>query len=99
ADLAGDGVGDDLRGGGGELHAAPGVVPAEAVGDVEVLLEVVGQGEVQERPPGRGQLHAGGEAALDHGQVAGGQVPVEPVDVGVDLPAGCRRQAGRVEPA
>src|SRR5215207_8592344 len=88
ADLGGDGVGDHLGAGGGELHAPAGVVLAQAVGDVEVLLEVVGQGEVEERPAGRGQLHAGAEAALDHGQVADGQVLVEAVDVGVDLEPG-----------
>src|SRR4029450_9561579 len=98
ADLVGDGGGDHLRGGGGEVHAATGVVPVQAVGDVVVLLEVVGQGEVQERPPGRGQLHAGGEPALHHRQVAGGQVLVEPVDIRVDLQPVGRWQRGRVDP-
>src|SRR5918996_5739200 len=87
ADLGGDGGRDHLGGGGRELHAPAGPVPGQAVGDVEVLLEVVGQGEVEERAPGRGQLHAGGQAPLDHGEVAGGQVPVQPMDVGVDLQA------------
>src|SRR5829696_3089009 len=58
-EFEGDGVGDHLRGGGGELHPAAGVVLAQAVADVEVLLEVVTKREIQERPPVRRQLHAG----------------------------------------
>jgi hypothetical protein len=66
---------------------------------VVVLLEVVGQGEVEEGSSVGGQLHGGGQAALDDGQVAGGQVAVQVGDEGPQLepflPAG--RQAGRVD--
>ena len=68
-----------------EVHAAAGAVALEPVADVEVLLEVVAQREVEERPLLRGQLHRGRQAALHDRQVAGGQVPVEVVDVGHDL--------------
>jgi hypothetical protein len=55
------------------------------VGDVEVLLEVVAQREVQERPPVRRQLHAGRQSPLHDREVAGGQVPVELRDERADL--------------
>ncbi len=54
---------------------------------VEVLLEVVAQWEVEEWPPAGRQLHAGGEPALDDGEVARSEVPVELVDVRADLEA------------
>ena len=41
---------------------------------MEVLLEVVAQREVEERPPVRGQLHRRGQPALHDGEVAGGEV-------------------------
>src|SRR5439155_9678269 len=40
-----------------ELHAASGTIAFEPVADVEVLLEVVAQPEVDERPLLRRQLH------------------------------------------
>ena len=66
-------------------RAPTGAVPIQPVPDVEVLLEVVPQRHVQERPPVRGQLHRRRQAALHDREVAGGQVPVEVVHVGVDL--------------
>src|SRR4030095_11259279 len=65
ADLGGDGVsecvGSDLV----VVQAAAGSVSAKPVGDVEVLLEVVAQRGENERSAGGGELHAGGQAALD----------------------------------
>ena len=45
--------------------------------DVEVLLEVMLEGHVDERRSGGGEFHARAQAALDHGDVAGRQVLVE----------------------
>ena len=84
-DLLGDRGGDLVRAVGLEVHAAPGAVALEPVADVEVLLEVVPEREVEERPPVRGQLHRRRQAALDDREVAGGEVAVEVVDVGADL--------------
>ena len=52
-DLLRDGLGDRVRVGGVVVHVPAGAVAVEAVADVAVLLEVVAQREVQERPPGR----------------------------------------------
>lgn len=49
---------------------------------MEVLLEMVAQGEVEKRSLLRGQLHRGGQATLNHREIARGKVPVEVVDVG-----------------
>jgi hypothetical protein len=49
------------------------------------MLDVVAQQEVEERPSVGGQLQRGGQPALDDGEVARGQHPVEVVDVGVNL--------------
>lgn len=68
-----------------EVHPPPGAVALQAVADVEVLLEVVPQREVDERPPVGRQLHRGRKAALNDREVAGGEVPVEVVDVGANL--------------
>ncbi len=70
----------------------------EPVAHVEVLLEVVAEREVQERPPAGGQLHRGGQAALDDGEVAGGQVAVELVDVGPDFQPVMGGQAPGIDP-
>src|SRR3712207_8213564 len=51
--------------------------PLQPVPDVDLLLEVVAQRDVEERPPAGGQLHRGGQPALDHGQVGGGQPAVQ----------------------
>jgi hypothetical protein len=62
------------------------------VPDVPVLLEVVAQREVQERPPRRGQLHRRGQSALDDGEVAHREVLVQLRHVAADLDAGRRAQ-------
>ncbi len=64
---------------------------------MEALLEVVAQRRVQERPAVRRQLHGGRQAALHHGQVAGGEVAIELVDVRHDLEPIAVRQARRVD--
>ena len=65
--------------------------------DVEVLLEVVAEREVDERPAVRGQLHRGGQPALDDGQVAGGEMAVEVVDIADDLEALVAWQGLRID--
>src|ERR1700735_855006 len=50
ADLGGDRGGDAGRFGGVVVHAASGAVAVQPVAYVEVLLEVVAEREVQERP-------------------------------------------------
>ena len=62
-----------------------------------VLLEVVAQREVQERPLGRRQLHRRGQAALDDGEVARREVAVQVGDEGADLDARGRSKALRVD--
>ncbi len=89
----GDAGGDEVGVGGGVVHALASAVAVEPVADVEVLLEVVPEREVQERALGGGQLHGGGQPALDDGQVAGAQMLVEAVDVAVHLEAGSRGKA------
>src|SRR5689334_19310056 len=76
-----DASGDQVGVGRQVVHARAGAVAGQPVPDVEVLLEVVPEREVQERALGRGQLHSGGQAALDDGHIAGAQVLVETVDV------------------
>ena len=83
--------------GGVEIHPSAGAIAVEAVGDVHVLLEVVAQREVEERPLAGGQLHRGGQAALDHREVARREVAVEVVHVGDDLEALGLRQRLRVD--
>ena len=65
--------------------------------DVPVLLEVVAQREVQERPARGRELHRRGQPALDDRQVAGRQVPVQVGDEGTDLHPGDRPQRGWVD--
>ena len=65
---------------------------------MEVLLEVVAEREVEERASVRRQLHRRGQAALDDGEVAGGQVPVELVYVGAHLEPVVCGQRLRVDP-
>jgi hypothetical protein len=72
ADLGGDGGGDVGRARVLVVHVLPGAVALEPVADVEVLLEVVAERELQERPLAGGQLHGGGEPALDDREVASG---------------------------
>ncbi len=97
ADLRGDRGGDVRWLRGLEVHAPAGPVALQPVPDVEVLLEVVPQREVQERPPGRRQLHRRGQPALDDREVARGQVPVQLGHVRPDLQAVAGGQAGRVD--
>ena len=59
---------------------------------MEVLLEVVAEREVEERPAVRGQLHRRRQAALDDREVARREVAVELVDVRADLEPVVRRQ-------
>jgi UDP:flavonoid glycosyltransferase YjiC (YdhE family) len=66
---------------------------------VAVLLEVVGQREVQERPARGDQLHGRGQAALDDGQVARREVAVEVVDVRPDLQAVVHAERGGIDPS
>lgn len=75
-----------------------GLAPVQAVGDVELLLEVLIEGEVNERPPQRRELQRGGAAALHHGQVAGGEVLVQPVHVAEHPGARRGLDRGRVHP-
>ena len=75
-----------------------GAVTLEPVPHVEVLLEVVPEREEEERASVRGQLHRRREPALDDGEVAGGQVPIQVVDVRADLEARRARAARRIDP-
>ncbi len=60
---------------------------------MECLLEVMAEREVEERPVAGDQFHGGGQAALDDGQIAYCQVPVQVMHVRVDLDAiGCRQE-------
>src|SRR5215211_1441368 len=84
--------------GGAEVHQPAGPVALEPVADVEVLLEVMPEREIEERTSVRGQLHAGREAALDDGEVAGGQVPVQVGHVAAYLEPFVLRQRRRIDP-
>src|SRR3954447_14934078 len=98
ADLGGDRGGDLLGPVEFEVHAPSGAVALEAVADVEVLLEVVAKREVEERSLVGGQLHRGGESALNDGEVAGGEVAVEVMHVGAHLESFGAREARGVDP-
>ena len=71
----------------GEIHFDPRAIAAQAVGDMEVLLEMVSQREIDERRAGGGKLHAGGEPALDQRQITGCKMPVKIGDKGPHLNA------------
>src|SRR5688572_8904857 len=60
-----------------EVHHATRAVLLESVAHVEVLLEVMAQRDVQERPARCCQFHACRQPALYDCQVAGGKVSVE----------------------
>ena len=98
ADLLGDRRRDHVGRRGVEVHAPPGAVAVEAMADVEVLLEVVAQREVEERPPARRELHRRRQAPLDDGEIAGREVAVEVGHVGADLEPVGARQRRRVDP-
>jgi hypothetical protein len=91
-DLLGDRVGDRLGRLDLEVHHASSAVAPKPVAHVEVLLEVVKEREVEERPPVGGQLHARRQPALHDCKVAGGEMPVQLVHVGAHFEA--RRIAG-----
>src|SRR5262249_3371441 len=63
-----------------------------------LLLEVMAQRKVEERSPERGQLHGGGEAALDDGEIDGGMMPEEIRHEGAHLDAGAPRRLHLREP-
>src|SRR4029077_3829033 len=60
------------------VEADAGAETIEAPRHVELLLEVVAEREVEERGAERGQLHGGGEPALDDREI-GGRVVLEEV--------------------
>ena len=91
-------LGDPLRVRGGVLHAPPGPVPPEPVGHVHLLLEVVGEREVEEGPPRGHELHRRGQPALHHGDVARRQLAVQLGHVAADLHARRHGHRGRVDP-
>ena len=95
ADLGRDGLRQRLGPGLVVVQAAARAVPVQPVPDVEVLLEVMTQRHVDERPSGGGELHRGGQPALHHGQVAGCQVPVQVGHVAAHLEAVGRRQRSK----
>jgi hypothetical protein len=76
ADLVRDGLGEDVGPSLVVVQAAARAILLQTVPDVEVLLEVMAERHVDERPLACGELHRGGQAALHHGQVAHRQVPV-----------------------
>jgi hypothetical protein len=89
ADSGGDGVGVA----GGVVHPPAGPVAIQAVGDVEVLLEVVAQREVQEPAAGSPSAPCRSSIRLHDREVADGQVPVELRDERADLQPLVPRQA------
>src|SRR5581483_7592889 len=91
-DLIGDRGGDRLRRRVAIGHPSAGAVSLQAVTDVEVLLEVVLEWEVEERPTVGRQLHRCGQAALDDRDVASGKMAVEVVHVWHHLEPGMGRQ-------
>ena len=60
--------------------------------NVEGLLEMMTERKVEDRPVISDQFHGGGKAALDYGEIAYGQVPVQVVHVGIQLDAIAGRQ-------
>src|SRR5262245_10012543 len=64
-DLGGDRVGQGGGVGVVELHAPAGPVSAQPVRDMEVLLKMVPEWHIDERPAGGGQLHTGRQSTLD----------------------------------
>ena len=70
AEGLGDGLGDVMSRRSGVVHGDTGAIPGEAMADVVLLLEVVGEREVDEGPPPSRELHGGGEAALYDGHIA-----------------------------
>ena len=90
-------VGDPPRVGVAVVQRPAGPVPLQPVPHVHLLLEVVAERDVQERPTRRGELHRGAQPALDHGHVARGVVQVEVGQEAVHLHARGRAQRARVD--
>src|SRR6266545_1458484 len=65
-------------------HATAGTIPRKPVADMVILLEMSAEGHVDERPPVRGELHASGQATLNYGQVAAGQLAMQVGDIATD---------------
>src|SRR5207253_4568338 len=63
-ELLDDGGGNYLGRRASEVHRPARPIAIESMAHMEVLLEVMPQREIDERPPVGGQLHSGGEAAL-----------------------------------
>src|SRR5690606_2623812 len=72
-----DRVGQRLGRRGREVDGYPRTVPLETMPDVNLLFEVVQEGDVEKGAAGRGELHRGGEPTLNDGEVAGGEVSVQ----------------------
>src|SRR5690349_4878814 len=75
-----------------EVEPDPGAEAIEASGDVQLLLEVVAQREVEEGRAESGQLHRGGEPALDDREVGGRVMREEVGYVVAHLDAGAPRR-------
>src|SRR5439155_6369611 len=97
-EAVGDRLRERLRGGLVIIHAGAGAVPREAVRDVDVLLEVIAQREIEEWTLRRRELHAGAEPALDHGEVARGEVRIEVGDEAAVFEACDLGQRGAIDP-
>src|SRR5690349_14766155 len=70
ADQLSDPGGDEVRVARRVVHAFARPIAIQPVAYMKVLLEVMGEREVEERALGRGQLHRRGQATLYDGQVA-----------------------------
>src|SRR5579863_8365100 len=65
-----------------KIHTATSPVAFQPMSHVEVLLEMMSQGKIQERPLGCSQLHRSGQSALHHRHITNGEVSVQLVDIG-----------------
>ena len=79
------------------LHARSRPASTSSWPGKPTVLEVVAEGHVDEGPSVGGQLHACGQAALHHGDVAGRQVAVEVGDVAVGRDAPTAGQRARID--
>src|SRR5581483_3927377 len=68
---------DHVRTGIGKFQPAPGAIAIEAMGDVEILLEVIAQRKIDEGGAGRRQFHAGSQPALHQREVTCGEMSIE----------------------
>lgn len=60
-------------------------MPLQPVRDMELLLEMVTQGNVNEGSSAGDHFHGRGESTLDDGQIADREVPPQIVDIGQHL--------------